>query len=54
MPDVTLTVDGKKITAPAGSLLIEACKSAGHRGALFLLLSRALAAGRLPYVRRKK
>src|SRR6204780_1144193 len=29
MPDVTLTVDGKKITAPAGSLLIEACKRAG-------------------------
>ncbi|MGA7078281.1 MAG: NADH-quinone oxidoreductase subunit NuoG [Terriglobales bacterium] len=29
MADVTLTVDGKKITAPAGSLLIEACKSAG-------------------------
>jgi NADH-quinone oxidoreductase subunit G len=29
MPDVTLTVDGKKITAPAGSLLIEACKNAG-------------------------
>ncbi|MGB9204875.1 MAG: NADH-quinone oxidoreductase subunit NuoG [Terriglobales bacterium] len=29
MPDVTLTVDGKKITAPAGSLLIEACKSVG-------------------------
>jgi len=29
MPDVTLTVDGKKVTAPAGSLLIEACKSAG-------------------------
>src|SRR5271157_1622428 len=29
MPDVNLTVDGKKITAPAGSLLIEACKSAG-------------------------
>jgi NADH-quinone oxidoreductase subunit G len=26
---VTLTVDGKKVTAPAGSLLIEACKSAG-------------------------
>jgi len=26
---VTLTVDGKKITAPAGSLLIEACKSVG-------------------------
>jgi len=29
MSDVTLTVDGKKITAPAGTLLIEACKSAG-------------------------
>jgi NADH-quinone oxidoreductase subunit G len=29
MPDVTLTVDGKKLTAPAGTLLIEACKSAG-------------------------
>ena len=29
MPDVTLTVDGKKITAPAGSLLIDACKKAG-------------------------
>ncbi len=29
MPDVSLTVDGKKLTAPAGSLLIEACKSAG-------------------------
>ena len=29
MPDVNLTVDGKKITAPPGSLLIEACKSAG-------------------------
>jgi NADH-quinone oxidoreductase subunit G len=29
MPDVNLTIDGKKITAPAGTLLIEACKSAG-------------------------
>jgi NADH-quinone oxidoreductase subunit G len=29
MADVTLTVDGKKLTAPAGALLIEACKSAG-------------------------
>ncbi|MGD0507300.1 MAG: NADH-quinone oxidoreductase subunit NuoG [Terriglobales bacterium] len=29
MADVSLTVDGKKITAPAGSLLIEACKSVG-------------------------
>ena len=29
MPDVNITVDGKKITAPAGTLLIEACKSHG-------------------------
>ena len=29
MPDVTFTVDGNQITAPAGTLLIEACKSAG-------------------------
>ncbi len=29
MPDVNITVDGKKITQPAGTLLIEACKSAG-------------------------
>jgi NADH-quinone oxidoreductase subunit G len=29
MPDVTLIVDGKKVTAPAGTLLIEACKTVG-------------------------
>jgi len=29
MPDVNITVDRKKVTAPAGTLLIEACKSAG-------------------------
>lgn len=29
MPDVSFTVDGKKLTAPAGTLLIDACKSAG-------------------------
>ncbi len=29
MPVVTFTVDGQKITAPAGTLLIGACKSAG-------------------------
>jgi NADH-quinone oxidoreductase chain G len=29
MADVTLTVDGKKVTAPAGTLLIEACRQAG-------------------------
>ncbi|HTA24018.1 MAG TPA: NADH-quinone oxidoreductase subunit NuoG [Terriglobales bacterium] len=29
MADVNITVDGKKVTAPVGTLLIEACKSAG-------------------------
>lgn len=29
MADITIIVDGKKVTAPAGTLLIEACKSAG-------------------------
>jgi NADH-quinone oxidoreductase subunit G len=29
MPDVNITVDGKNVTAPAGTLLIEACKTAG-------------------------
>ncbi len=29
MPDVTFTVDGKKLTAPAESLLIDACRRAG-------------------------
>ncbi|MBV9147113.1 MAG: NADH-quinone oxidoreductase subunit NuoG [Acidobacteria bacterium] len=29
MADVSITVDGKKVTGPAGTLLIEACKSAG-------------------------
>src|SRR6201986_3734063 len=28
MADVTFTVDGKKLTAPAGTLLIEACRTA--------------------------
>ena len=29
MPDVNITIDGKKVAAPAGTLLIEACKTAG-------------------------
>jgi NADH-quinone oxidoreductase subunit G len=29
MADVTFTVDGKKLTAPVGTLLIEACRKAG-------------------------
>jgi len=35
MADVSLTVDGKKLAAPAGTLLIEACKSAGIEGPSF-------------------
>src|SRR5581483_7572625 len=29
MPDVTFTVDGKTLTAPAGTMLIDACRKAG-------------------------
>src|ERR1700690_578808 len=29
MADINITVDGKKVTAPAGTLLIEACKGVG-------------------------
>jgi predicted molibdopterin-dependent oxidoreductase YjgC len=29
MPDVKFTVDGKQLTAPAGTFLIEACKMNG-------------------------
>ncbi|MGC2398545.1 MAG: molybdopterin-dependent oxidoreductase [Acidobacteriaceae bacterium] len=29
MADVTFTIDGRKVTAPAGTLLIEACREAG-------------------------
>ena len=29
MADVTITVDGKKVVQPSGTLLIEACKSVG-------------------------
>src|SRR5947208_5757876 len=29
MPDINITIDGKKVTAPAGTLLIEACKTVG-------------------------
>ena len=50
MADVNITVDGKKITAPAGTLLIEACKSAGIESPVVLLLPRTFAAGRVPHV----
>src|SRR6201998_4464106 len=35
MADVTFTVDGRKLTAPAGTLLIEACRKAGIEIAAF-------------------
>ena len=38
MADVTFTVDGKKLTAPAGTLLIEACREAGIADSRVLLL----------------
>ena len=52
MADVTITVDGKKITAPAGTLLIEVCKSAGIEIPAFCYYPGLSLAGRLPHVRR--
>ena len=51
MADVTFTVDGKKVTAPAGTLLIEACKAAGIDIPAFCYYPGLLAAGGLPDVR---
>jgi len=48
--EINLTVDGKKVTAPAGTLLIEACKRVGIEVPSFLLLPQPLFAGRLPDV----
>ena len=50
MPDVNLTVDGKKITAPAGTLLIEACKTAGIEVPSFCYYPRSFTAGCLSHV----
>ena len=52
MPDVTFTVDGKQVTAPAGTLLIEACKTAGIDIPAFCYYPRSLTAGCMPHVRR--
>ncbi len=51
MADVTFTVDGKKLTARAGTLLIDACKNCRHRDSGVLLLSESFTAGGLPHVR---
>ncbi len=50
MPDVNITVDGKKVTAPAGTLLIEACKTVGIEVPSFCYYPNLSLAGRVPHV----
>ncbi len=50
MPDVNITVDGKKLTAPAGTLLIEACKNVGIEVPSFCYYPGLVVAGRMPHV----
>src|ERR1700743_2621154 len=56
MADVTFTVDGKKLTAPAGALLIEAFRGAGTEiPPFFFFPGRSLqAACRMCVVRQEK
>src|SRR5215472_15451193 len=56
MADVTFTVDGKKLTAPAGTLLIEACRKAGIEIPAFCYYPRLSlqAACRMCVVRQEK
>ena len=49
MAEVTIIVDGRKIKAGSGSLLIDVCKRAGIEIPSFLL-PRPLSPGRLPHV----
>jgi len=51
MADVTFIVDGKKLTAPAGTLLIDACRKAGIEIPAFCYYRRTQLAGGLPHVR---
>ncbi|KAG8805250.1 NADH dehydrogenase (ubiquinone) 78K chain precursor, 5-prime end, partial [Serendipita sp. 399] len=44
-PDVTLTVDGKEVTVPAGSALIQACEAAGSPIPRFCYHDRLAIAG---------
>ncbi|KIO30113.1 hypothetical protein M407DRAFT_158305 [Tulasnella calospora MUT 4182] len=44
-PDVTLTVDGKEVTVPAGSALIQACEAAGATIPRFCYHDRLAIAG---------
>ncbi|KAH7106813.1 NADH-quinone oxidoreductase [Auriculariales sp. MPI-PUGE-AT-0066] len=45
VPDVTLTVDGKQVTVPAGSALIQACEAAGAMIPRFCYHDRLAIAG---------
>ncbi len=51
MSDVTFKVDGKKLTAPAGTLLIDACRKAGIEIPAFCYYPGLSLAGSLPHVR---
>jgi NADH dehydrogenase (ubiquinone) Fe-S protein 1 len=44
-PDITLTVDGKEVTVPAGSALIQACEAAGATVPRFCYHDRLAIAG---------
>ena len=48
---VNLTVDGKQITAAAGTLLIDACKSVGIDVPSFCYYPGLSLQGRVPHVR---
>ena len=50
MADVTFTVDGKKLTAPAGTLLIEACRDASIAVPAFCYYPGLSLCGSLPHV----
>src|ERR1700743_3281383 len=56
MADVTFTVDGKKLTPPAGTLLIDACKASGIEIPAFCYYPKlsVQAAGRMCVVRIEK
>ncbi len=48
--NVTITVDGKQVTAPAGTLLIEACKAVGIEVPSFCYYPGLSFQARLPHV----
>ncbi|KDN47628.1 hypothetical protein RSAG8_03418, partial [Rhizoctonia solani AG-8 WAC10335] len=48
--DITLTVDGKEVTVPQGSALIQACEAAGSNVPRFCYHDRLAIAGNCRYV----